>query len=491
MLEPLMPSSFDRKVVWVTGSSRGIGRVIASHLASLGARVAVHGTSPTSTRAFDEADSLEAVAREIADMRHTEVTPVHGNLSEPDTVQRIVAEIHDQLGPIDVLIACAGGDIGAAGTGAPNAGKPDPNDAVFVSLEDMHAVFDRNLISCILCCRAVAPEMMERRQGRIITVASVDGLHGTANGSMYATAKAAVVEYSRCLAVQLRPYNVPVNVIAPGGVLTPRFRASRTLDARRLVPDGTWSATAIQWRLPAQSRFWRARAEASSAARSCASTEVVSPGQPEHGFALSRHASSHPWICLTWSSNDLSTIFQRLAAALHTLAVRAAMGMVVSRKPSEGDVPKMPVQTLSPAWGITILRATAGLILVVAAFEKFFGGGFAGFTQVVTSLGIPLPQFFGIFIPLLELIGGALLLVGLGARWVAVLFVVEFVVTSFVLKVPRQPPFGGWDSMRIDLMLLATSVAIVAVGPGAFALESLMLRRRSSSASLRAEQQGI
>ena len=151
----------------------------------------------------------------------------------------------------------------------------------------------------------------------------------------------------------------------------------------------------------------------------------------------------------------------------------------------------MPVQTLSPAWGITILRATAGLILVVAAFEKFFGGGFAGFTQVVTSLGIPLPQFFGIFIPLLELIGGALLLVGLGARWVAVLFVVEFVVTSFVLKVPRQPPFGGWDSMRIDLMLLATSVAIVAVGPGPFALESLMLRRRSSSASLRAEQQGI
>jgi 3-oxoacyl-[acyl-carrier protein] reductase len=81
--------------------------------------------------------------------------------------------------------------------------------------------------------------MMQRRQGRIVTVSSVDALHGVANGSIYATAKAAVIAYSRCLAAQLRPYNVPVNVIAPGSVLTPRFRASRALDERRLVQDGT------------------------------------------------------------------------------------------------------------------------------------------------------------------------------------------------------------------------------------------------------------
>src|ERR1700716_2835905 len=54
------------RVAWVTGSSRGLGRVIAAYLASLGARVVVHGTTPTSTRAFDEADSLAAVANEIA-----------------------------------------------------------------------------------------------------------------------------------------------------------------------------------------------------------------------------------------------------------------------------------------------------------------------------------------------------------------------------------------------------------------------------------------
>jgi 3-oxoacyl-[acyl-carrier protein] reductase len=227
------------KVAWVTGSSRGIGRVVAAHLASLGARVVVHGTTPTSTRAFDEADSLEAVARAIGEEQSAEVLAVYGDLADPAAVDSIVSEIRARFGQIDVLVACAGGDIGAAGTGAPNAGKPDPNDAVFVSLADIHAVLDRNLMSCILSCRAVAPEMMRRREGRIVTISSVDGLHGVAHGSIYATAKAAVIEYSRSLAVQLRPFNVPVNVIAPGGVLTPRFRASRTLDAERLAADNT------------------------------------------------------------------------------------------------------------------------------------------------------------------------------------------------------------------------------------------------------------
>ena len=64
------------RTAWVTGSSRGIGRVIADHLASLGAQVAVHGTSPTSTRAFDEADSLDAVAQAIADAHGGDVLPV-------------------------------------------------------------------------------------------------------------------------------------------------------------------------------------------------------------------------------------------------------------------------------------------------------------------------------------------------------------------------------------------------------------------------------
>jgi 3-oxoacyl-[acyl-carrier protein] reductase len=227
------------KVAWVTGSSRGLGRAIASHLASLGCAVAIHGTTPTSARAFDEAGSLEEVARMIRDQHGARVLAVAGDLTDDAAVRRIVGEIHAGLGGIEVLVNCAGGDIGAAGTSAPNAGKPPRNDAVFVALEDVRAVLDRNLLSCILACRAVAPEMMERRAGRIVTISSIAGLGGTADQAIYATAKAAVVEYSRCLALQLREYDVPVNVVAPGPIVTPRFLASRMVDERKLTAERT------------------------------------------------------------------------------------------------------------------------------------------------------------------------------------------------------------------------------------------------------------
>ena len=214
-------SSLAGKVAWVTGSSRGIGRVIAAHFAGLGAAVAIHGTSPTSARAYNEAESLEAVAREIALAHSARVLPVHGDLTDEATVKRIAAEIRAELGPIDILVNCAGGDIGIAGTGGPAGGKPAHNDAVFVDLDDIRAVLDRNLMTCILACREVAPEMMERRAGKIVNIGSIAGLAGRSDGVIYCTAKAAVHEYSRCLADQLRPYNVTVNVVAPGNIVTP------------------------------------------------------------------------------------------------------------------------------------------------------------------------------------------------------------------------------------------------------------------------------
>ena len=227
------------KVAWVTGSSRGIGRVVASHLASLGANVAVHGTSPYSTRAFDEADSLQAVAKAIAQDNDVEALPVWGDLTDETTVNKAAEEIRLRFGRIDILVNCAGGDIGAQGVMGQNSGKPQGNDPIHISVDDLRAVLDRNLMTCILTCREVVPEMMTRRSGWIVNIGSIAGLAGTQGGAIYATAKAAVHEYSRCLADLLRPHDVRVNVVAPGPIITPRFEATRPIDQSLKVTDGT------------------------------------------------------------------------------------------------------------------------------------------------------------------------------------------------------------------------------------------------------------
>ena len=223
---------------WVTGSSRGIGRVVATHLAACGARVAIHGTTPTSTRAFDEGDSLSAVAESIREETSGEILAVHGDLSDYADVSACARQVRDAFGPIDTLVNCAGGDIGAAGTTGPQGGKPIGNDAVNIAVEDIRAVLDRNLMTCILVCREVAPEMMRRRSGWVVNIGSVVGLMGMAESAIYGTAKAAVHEYTRCLAAMLRPYDVRVNAIAPGDIVTPRFLSSRSVEKRRLDDPG-------------------------------------------------------------------------------------------------------------------------------------------------------------------------------------------------------------------------------------------------------------
>ena len=226
------------KVAWVTGSSRGIGRAVAAHLADLGADVAIHGTTPTSTRAFNEAESLDAVAEQIANETNANVFAVHGDLTDPAIVKNHVDAIRDRFGHIDILVNNAGGDIGVQGVTGEKAGKPVANDAINVSLEDIRTVLDRNLMTCILPCREIAPEMIDRKQGWIVNIGSIAGLSGHAREVVYGVSKAAVHEYTRCLAAQLRPDNVYVNAIAPGEIITARFVASRPTNEDRKVHDG-------------------------------------------------------------------------------------------------------------------------------------------------------------------------------------------------------------------------------------------------------------
>lgn len=234
-----MEKSLAGQVAWITGSSRGLGRVMAEKLCALGASVAVHGTRFDSPKTFNEGESMQQVAGDIARAAGGTTMPIWGDVTSENEVKRMAQAIRERFGKIDILVTNAGGDIGAGGTGVGRGGRPDPDDAVGIPLADIRAVMDRNLLSCILCCREAAPEMMKRKQGRIITIGSIAGTFGRADGVIYSVAKAGVHEYTRCLAAQLRPFNIPVNCVAPGGTVTNRFLIIHEIEQAKLVEEGT------------------------------------------------------------------------------------------------------------------------------------------------------------------------------------------------------------------------------------------------------------
>lgn len=225
--------SLQGKVALVTGAGRGLGRAFAERLAAMGADVAVHGMREHGPAEFGEGTTLTAVSDEIARDHGVRTLRLLGDLTQSADIARVVETTIDSLGPIDVLVHNAGGDIAAKG------GKPNPNDALGIKEEDVRAVLDRNLVSTILVCQAVAQGMMVRRTGRIVTIGSTAGSRARANGSIYAVSKAAVAHYTRCLADQLRPFDVTVNCLAPGETRTGRFLATRKIEQGRLTESGT------------------------------------------------------------------------------------------------------------------------------------------------------------------------------------------------------------------------------------------------------------
>jgi NAD(P)-dependent dehydrogenase (short-subunit alcohol dehydrogenase family) len=227
------------RISFITGSSRGIGAAIAEHLAACGSDVVVHGSSQSSSNVFGESSSLEELARSIEKAHGVRAVALAADLTRPENVQRLVREAVARLGRIDILVNCAGGDIGVKGVAAPRAGKPADNNAVFIPYDDLHAVMNRNLMSCIYMCKEAVPAMLERKQGWVVNIGSISGLVGLAEPAIYATAKAAMHEYTRCLALMCRPYGIYVNAVAPGDTVTERFKASRTLDNERMQTSGS------------------------------------------------------------------------------------------------------------------------------------------------------------------------------------------------------------------------------------------------------------
>ena len=181
------------KVALVTGAGRGIGEAIANSFAQEGAAVMLVSRTES---------EVAAVASRIT-ARGGRAGAIAGDVSRPDDVERIASRTRTAFGPIDVLVNSAGvyGPIGPMW-------KAD--------VEQWVDALKTNLVGTFLCCRTVLPEMIERRNGRIINLAGGGAASPVPRFSAYACSKAAVARLTETLAEEVREYGVSVNAIAPG-----------------------------------------------------------------------------------------------------------------------------------------------------------------------------------------------------------------------------------------------------------------------------------
>jgi NAD(P)-dependent dehydrogenase (short-subunit alcohol dehydrogenase family) len=201
------------KVAVVTGAGRGLGRAYALRLAALGADVVINDIALDSAREFEEELTAESVMAECMALGVRSIG-VAADVTVRSEVERLFAETLRAFGRVDVLVNNAGGVLRPAEYGK----------ASLVSEEDWRYIMDVNLTSTVFCCQEAARPMKEQRSGKIINVSSQAGLRGNLTGDIahYCVAKAGVVEYTRLLAGELGPFNIHVNAIAPGLILTSR-----------------------------------------------------------------------------------------------------------------------------------------------------------------------------------------------------------------------------------------------------------------------------
>ena len=184
------------KVAIVTGGSQGIGFAIAKGLAAAGATIIIANRKiENGRRAVDslKKEGFEAVA-------------IPTDITDKSSVESLVSKVMSDFGRIDILVNSAGAMVR----------KP----AEDITEEDWDYVMNTNLKGLFFCCQAAGREMMRNKKGRIINISSLRSQKMAPNRSAYASSKAGVSNLTRALAYEWGKYNITVNAIAPGTIIT-------------------------------------------------------------------------------------------------------------------------------------------------------------------------------------------------------------------------------------------------------------------------------
>jgi NAD(P)-dependent dehydrogenase (short-subunit alcohol dehydrogenase family) len=197
-----MPAQeFENRVAVVTGASSGIGRATAELLVERGARVAIFARS---------AGKLKTLARKYEDR----MLAVPGDVSDVDSVERLFAQTESRFGRCDILINDAGTYVSKR--------------IERMTERDWDRVFAVNVRGAFLTTRRAVKNMIARRSGAIVNVSSISGVLGPEKFpgfSAYCASKAALIEFTEQLAVELKEHGIRVNCVSPGSVDTPMWAA--------------------------------------------------------------------------------------------------------------------------------------------------------------------------------------------------------------------------------------------------------------------------
>ena len=204
------------KVAIITGAVGNLGSATARCFQQLGAKTVLVDRAP---------DRLQQAFKDLADSRDHWLAGGF-DLTNAESLGKLVEQTLAKFGRIDVLVNTVGGYRG---------GKPVHE----ADVADWDFLFDINVRTTLLCCRAVIPQMLKQRSGKIVNVASRAGLSGSAGYAAYSASKSAVIRLTESLADELKASNINVNCIMPGTIDTPQNRAA--------MPDSDFS----KWVAPA------------------------------------------------------------------------------------------------------------------------------------------------------------------------------------------------------------------------------------------------